>query len=320
MTGASILEVRRLSTSFKVRRGGRNVEVHAVRDVSFTLARGEVLGIVGESGCGKTTLGRSIIRLAKPSGGEVMFDGESVYGARSGSLRAIRLKMRMVFQDPFASLNPRRAVGDSVAETGDIHGLFATREERGRRVAEVLDAVGLGASYAMRYPHELSGGQRQRVGIARAILPTPDLVVADEPVSALDVSVQAQVLNLLADLRETLSLSMIFISHDLGVVGQISDRVGVMYMGRLVELAPARALLTEPLHPYTRTLISAMPKLYPSSRVKAGIELGEPPSQFEQRSGCPYVKRCPLAQAICSQVDPALTVRAGERMVACHAV
>ncbi len=291
-----------------------------MRDVSFTLARGEVLGIVGESGCGKTTLGRSIIRLAKPSGGEVMFDGESVYGARSGALRAIRLKMRMVFQDPFASLNPRRAVGDSVAETGDIHGLFASRDERHRRVAEVLDAVGLGASYATRYPHELSGGQRQRVGIARAILPTPDLVVADEPVSALDVSVQAQVLNLLADLRETLSLSMIFISHDLGVVGQISDRVGVMYMGRLVELAPARALLAEPLHPYTRTLIAAMPKLYPSSRIKPGIELGEPPSQFEQRPGCPHIKRCPLAREICSQVDPALTVRAGERMVACHAV
>jgi peptide/nickel transport system ATP-binding protein/oligopeptide transport system ATP-binding protein len=236
------------------------------------------------------------------------------------ALRAMRLKMRMVFQDPFASLNPRRPVGDSIAETGDIHGLFANRDERRRRVAEVLEAVGLGASYATRYPHELSGGQRQRVGIARAILPTPDLVVADEPVSALDVSVQAQVLNLLADLRETLSLSMIFISHDLGVVGQISDRVGVMYMGRLVELAPARELLAEPLHPYTRTLIAAMPKLYPPSRIKPGIELGEPPSQFDQPPGCPYVKRCPLAQEICSRVDPTLNARAGERMVACHAV
>ena len=320
MSEQPILDVRGLSTSYTVKRGGRTIQVHAVKDVSFTLARGEVLGIVGESGCGKTTVGRSIVRLARPHRGEVLFGGGDIFTAKADALRKLRLKIRMVFQDPFASLNPRRSIGDSVAETGDIHGLFANAADRKRQVEKTLTDVGLNSSFATRYPHELSGGQRQRVGIARAILPAPDVVIADEPVSALDVSVQAQVLNLLADLQEMMGLSMIFISHDLGVVGQISDRVAVMYMGRLVETAATREILDRPIHPYTRTLMAAMPKPDPTIRIKAGIEIGEPPSQFDRPAGCPYMKRCPIATAICASEDPPLRTVASGRLAACHNV
>lgn len=315
-----LLDVRGLSTDYTAKRGGQTVRVQAVKDVSFTLAKREVLGIVGESGCGKTSVGRSIIRLAKPHRGEVIFSGKDIFTTGGDALKQLRLKIRMVFQDPFASLNPRRSIGDSIAETGDIHGLFENKAERHRQVQQALTNVGLDGSFAARYPHELSGGQRQRVGIARAILPAPDVVIADEAVSALDVSVQAQVLNLLADLREAMGLSMIFISHDLGVVGQISDRVAVMYMGRIVETAATADIIEQPIHPYTRTLMAARPKPDPRIRIKAGIEIGEPPSQFDRPAGCPYAKRCPLVTAICTTDDPPLRAIAPGRLVACHNV
>ena len=227
----------------------------------------------------------------------------------------------MVFQDPYASLNPRRSIGDSVAEAGDINGAFVNRADRAKRIAETLSAVGLDPTFAGRYPHELSGGQRQRIGIARAILPAPEVIIADEPVSALDVSVQAQVLNLMMDLQEQLKLSMLFISHDIGVIGQISGRVAVMYMGRIMELAATRALLDNPVHPYTRALMNAIPTPDPSRRITGAIELGEPPSQFERPAGCVYAPRCPLASDRCSREAPQLrAVEQYDRMIACHNV
>jgi oligopeptide/dipeptide ABC transporter ATP-binding protein len=320
MSGATILDVRDLRTGFDVKRRGRKMRVQAVDGVTLSLGEAEVLGIVGESGCGKTTVGRSIVRLAKADSGSVVFQDTDVLAAKGEALRKMRLGIRMVFQDPYASLNPRRSIGDSVAETGDINGGFASRAERAEKVAETLNAVGLNPSFAERYPHELSGGQRQRVGIARAILPVPSLIIADEPVSALDVSVQAQVLNLLMDLREELRLAMLFISHDLGVIGQISDRVAVMYMGRIVEFADARTILDRPLHPYTRALMAAMPKPDPSQRIAGGIEIGEPPSQFSRPAGCAYALRCPLATDRCKVEAPLLRDLDDGRRVACHNV
>ena len=320
MNEQPVLDVRGLSTDYTVKRAGRTIRVHAVDDVSFTLERGEVLGIVGKSGCGKTTLGRSILRLARPYRGQVLFDGKDILSPEADALRDLRLKVRMVFQDPFASLDPRRSIGDSVAEAGDIHGLFSSAADRAGQVGKALVEVGLDPTFVRRYPHELSGGQRQRVGIARAILPAPDVVIADEPVSALDVSVQAQVLNLLADLRDGMGLAMIFISHDLGVVGQISDRVAVMYMGRIIETAPTREILAQPIHPYTRALIAAMPKPDPSIRIKPGFDVGEPPSQFDRPAGCHYAHRCPLASAECAIQRPNLREMSPARLVACHNV
>jgi oligopeptide/dipeptide ABC transporter ATP-binding protein len=320
MSEQPILDVRGLSTDYIVKRGGKSFQIHAVNDVSFKLAKGEVLGIVGESGCGKTSVGRSIVRLAKPHRGEVWFGGKNIFAAGTDELRKLRLKIRMVFQDPFASLNPRRSIGDSIAETGDIHGLFESAAIRRQQVDQVMTNVGLDSSFATSFPHELSGGQRQRVGIARAILPAPDVVIADEPVSALDVSVQAQVLNLLVDLQESMGLSVVFISHDLGVVGQISHRVAVMYMGSVIETAATRDIIDHPIHPYTLTLMAARPKLDPKVRIKAGIEIGEPPSQFDRSPGCPYAKRCSMASAHCETNNPPLRVVAPGRMVACHNV
>jgi oligopeptide/dipeptide ABC transporter ATP-binding protein len=319
MSTDAILKVDDLKTSFQVRRSGRTRRVKAVDGVSLSLGAGEILGIVGESGCGKTTVGRSIMRLARPDGGHVALHGVDVLGADAAALRQLRLGIRMVFQDPFASLNPRRTIGESVAEAGDINGTFASKEERARRIAETLAAVGLDASYATRYPHELSGGQRQRVGIARAILPVPAVLIADEPVSALDVSIQGQVLNLLMDLRERLGLAMIFISHDIGVVGCISDRVAVMYMGRIVEDGKTMDVLERPLHPYTRALMAAVPRLDPTRRIAASIEATEPPSQLERPAGCAYAPRCPLATDRCQTDAPQLR-SLGHRTVACHNV
>lgn len=319
MSGPPILELRDLRTAFDVKRHGRRLRVQAVDGVSLSLGEGEVVGIVGESGCGKTTLGRSIIGLTRAQGGSILFKGLDMLAARASRLRELRLRIRMVFQDPHASLNPRRSIGDSVAEAGDINGTFRSRADRAARIAETLRSVGLDASFAARYPHELSGGQRQRVGIARAILPAPEIIIADEPVSALDVSVQAQVLNLMMDLRDQLKLSMLFISHDIGVIGQISDRVAVMYMGGIIELGATRAVLDSPMHPYTRALMDAIPKPDPSRRISGAIELGEPPSQFERPVGCAYRPRCPLASDRCATESPPLRLRDGDgRMVACH--
>ena len=315
----AILEVLDLKTSFTVRRQRRRMRVQAVDGVSLSLDEGEVLGIVGESGCGKTTVGRSIMRLVATDSGKVLFKGRDVLEASGPALNEMRLSIRMIFQDPYASLNPRRSIGDSVAEAGDINGAFASRAERANRIAEGLLAVGLDPFFAARYPHELSGGQRQRVGIARAILPTPAVIIADEPVSALDVSVQAQVLNLLMDLRERLKLSMLFISHDLGVIGHVSDRVAVMYMGRLVEVADARTIQDRPVHPYTLALMAAVPKADPSQRITGAIQMSEPPSQFMRPAGCAYAPRCALATQRCSVEAPQLR-RLGDRLVACHNV
>lgn len=318
---SAILEVTDLKTGFSVRRGGRRIRVQAVDGVSLSLAEGEVLGIVGESGCGKTTVGRSIMRMVPADSGRVVFKGTDVLAARGSALNELRLNIRMVFQDPYASLNPRRSIGDSIAEAGDINGAFASRAARAGRVAEGLAAVGLDPSFATRYPHELSGGQRQRVGIARAILPTPAVIIADEPVSALDVSVQAQVLNLLMELRERLKLSMLFISHDLGVIGHVSDRVAVMYMGRVVELADAPTIQDRPIHPYTLALMAAVPKADPSQRITGAIELGEPPSQFMRPAGCTYAPRCRLATERCRAEVPQLRpIGPGDRLAACHNV
>jgi oligopeptide/dipeptide ABC transporter ATP-binding protein len=320
MSEAALLEVDDLRTSFNVKRAGRSLRVPAVDGVSFSLGRGEVLGIVGESGCGKTTVGRSIMRLAQAQEGRVLFRDTDVLHADGAGLNDLRLNIRMVFQDPYASLNPRRTVGDSIAEAGDINRAFKDREDRARQVATTLASVGLDLSFAKRYPHELSGGQRQRVGIARAILPVPSVIIADEPVSALDVSVQAQVLNLLMDLRERLQLSMIFISHDIGVIGHVSDRIAVMYMGRIVEAAETEALLDAPAHPYTRALLAAVPRPDASVRIRGSVLTDEPPSQFARPAGCAFVPRCPIASERCRTEAPQLRAwsPARDRQVACH--
>ena len=271
------------------------------------------------SGCGKTTMGRCIVRLIQPDSGSINFKGTDVLAARGSALRQLRLNVRMVFQDPYASLSPRRSIGDSVAEAGDINGVFKSRSDRAAQIASTLTSVGLDPSFAKRYPHELSGGQRQRAGIARAILPTPAIIIADEPVSALDISVQAQVLNLMMDLREQLKLSMLFISHDLGVIGQITDRVAVMYMGRIVELADTRTILERPLHPYTQALMLAVPRPDPTKRIAGAVETGEPPSQLNRPIGCAYAARCSMVDSRCRVETPQLRqFEANSQMVACH--
>ena len=314
-----ILELRGLTKRFRARRAGKTYTITAVDHVTLDVAKGEVLGIVGESGCGKTTVGRMIIGLEKADEGEIRFGGTDLAHHRGAALKAARLRLRMVFQDPYASLNPRRSVEDSVAETGDIHGIFDNAKSRREMVGEALTNVGLNPSFASRYPHELSGGQRQRVGIARAILPTPDVIIADEPVSALDVSIQAQVLNLLADLKARLGLTMMFISHDLGVVAKISDRVAVLYMGNVVEIGDGPALFADPQHPYTQMLIAAVPRIDPASRVTGAIERGEPPSRFRSLEGCPFQDRCAKRTDICTTMPELLPTTAGRR-VACHHV
>lgn len=316
-TTENVLEVRDLQKTFKARRKGKTYEITAVNNVSLDVRRGEVLGIVGETGCGKTTIGRTITGLTSADGGSVTLDGKEILG-NAAMMRDLRLRVRMVFQDPYASLNPRRSIGDSIAEAGDIHGIFKNSNDRESRIAETLQQVGLNESFAERFPHQLSGGQRQRVGIARALLPTPDLIVADEPVSALDVSVQAQVLNLLADLKDSMGLTMMFISHDLGVVSQISDRVAVMYMGNLVELANGSEMYTDPRHPYTQLLIASVPSTDAKKRIKGGIEKGEPPSRFAQLEGCAFYGRCPLATDMCHREQPDLRSFDDGRKIACH--
>ena len=318
MSKEMILDVAGLQTTFKIKRSGKKYDLKAVDDVTFDLQKGEILGFVGETGCGKTTVGRSIVGLTQANGGVVSYEGKNILELSESKLRDIRQKVRMVFQDPYASLTPRRSIGDSVAECGDIHGTFSSSDDRSEQVAEAMRNVGLDPSFAERFPHELSGGQRQRVGIARAILPTPEIMIADEPVSALDVSIQAQVLNLLMDLREKLQLTILFISHDLSVVGQISDRIAVMYLGRIVEFGSAKIIFSDPKHPYTQALVDAVPKPDPSIKIVAGIAMGEPPSRLEGRAGCSFSDRCPLVKDICMTQQPELKKLNDGRKAACH--
>jgi oligopeptide transport system ATP-binding protein len=316
-----ILRVHDLKVHFPIVRGmlrPRTVAtIKAVDGVSFSLRRGETLGLVGESGCGKSTTGLAILRMIAAATGRVMFEGTDISGFDQDRMRPIRQRMQMVYQDPYGSLNPRMKVRDIVAEPLEIHGRTDGKAER---VAALLDMVGLLPAMADRYPHEFSGGQRQRIGIARALALEPSLIVCDEPVSALDVSIQAQVVNLFIDLRERLGLSYVFIAHDLAVVRHISHRIAVMYLGRIVEVASRDALYRDPLHPYTRALLSAIP--LPDPELEASrprqIVTGEVPSALNPPSGCRFHPRCPMAMDICKQADPPLHETGDGRAVACH--
>ncbi len=305
-----IVQVRNLKMYFPVTAGiifqRRVADVKAVDDVSFDIYRGETLGLVGESGCGKTTLGRLILLLYKPTAGSIIFDGKDLTTLKAGELRRMRRHMQMIFQDPYASLNPRMTVGNIIAEPLVIHGLAKNRKERQERVQELMRVVGLNPYYANRYPHEFSGGQRQRIGIARALAVNPAFIVADEPVSALDVSIQAQIINLMEDLQAEFGLTYLFIAHDLSVVRHISDRVAVMYLGHLMELADRQELYENPLHPYTKALLSAVPIPDPAVEAKREriILTGDVPSPLHPPSGCVFHTRCPLVIEDCKKAVP----------------
>ena len=317
-----LLRVKDLVKQFPIKGGpfGRTVDkVHAVDGVSFELAPGETLGVVGESGCGKSTTGRCILRLIEPTSGEVWFDGKNVTTAGKDELRALARDMQIIFQDPYASLNPRMTVGAIVGEALTIHKLAKTAQDYDDRIVQLLETVGLSADHMRRYPHEFSGGQRQRIGIARALAVTPKLIVCDEAVSALDVSIQAQVINLLEDLREQFNLTYVFIAHDLSVVEHISHRVAVMYLGRIVEIASSKALYTNPLHPYTEALLSAVPIPDPTVKRKRIPLQGDVPSPIHPPTGCHFHTRCPIAQfPLCSAETPPLEQKRDGHWAACH--
>jgi oligopeptide/dipeptide ABC transporter ATP-binding protein len=318
---APLLEVRNLKTYFPIKKGFRRQvgAVRAVDDVSFEVYPGETLGLVGESGCGKTTLGRTIVRLLEPTEGEIVFDGKPIGKLGKRALRPFRRQIQMVFQDPYSSLNPRKRVRSIVGAPLKIHGV-GNRRERRSRVRELLEAVGLSPEHANRFPHQFSGGQRQRIGIARALALRPKLIVADEPVSALDVSIQAQIVNLLEELQDEFSLTYIVIAHDLGLVRHVSDRIAVMYLGRIVELSPSEELYTRPIMPYTEALLSAVPIPNPDvaeQRVRIPLR-GDVGNPANPPSGCPFHPRCRYATEICSRVEPPLVSYGDGHLAACH--
>ncbi|MGO4124483.1 ABC transporter ATP-binding protein [Inquilinus sp. YAF38] len=319
-TPPPILELQELSKSFPVGGslfGRERLQVRAVDCVSFTVTQGEVLGLVGESGSGKSTLGRTLLRLMRPTGGRVLFEGTDITDLGRRQLKPIRPRLQFVFQDPAASLNPRMTVGRIVAMPLRVQKDPPPAAERAARVAAALETVGLSASHADRFPHEFSGGQRQRIGIARALVTEPRLLVADEPVSALDVSVQAQIINLLMEVKRRLDLTILFISHDLAVVGQICDRVAVMYLGRIIEIAPARALFETPRHPYTEALLSAAPIPDPTLRRQRILLKGELPSPLSPPSGCAFRTRCRYALPACAEIVPPLQAVGEGHLSAC---
>ena len=318
----NILEIRDLKKYFPVK-GGKlfgkeHSVVHAVDGVSFDIQRGEVFGLVGESGCGKTTLGRTAVRLYKPTSGTIRFDGQDITNASNKALIPVKRKMQIIFQDPYASLNPRLTVGDIIAEPMIIHGI-GTKAQQAERVQELLHIVGLKPDHIRRYPNEFSGGQRQRVGIARALAVNPAFIMCDEPISALDVSIQAQIINMLEDLRDKLKLTYLFVAHDLSMVRHISDRICVMYLGNMVECGPGEELYNHPMHPYTKALLSAVPIPDPirTKAQKRVLLQGEIPSPIDPPQGCPFVTRCPCKKKICGEEKPAIKLVEG-RQVACH--
>jgi peptide/nickel transport system ATP-binding protein len=311
---APLLSIRNLTVEYAV--GGKSL--FAVSDVSLHVDRGETLGLVGESGCGKSTLGRAVLQLRRPTSGKVVFDGTDLTGLEGEAMRLMRRRLQLIFQDPVASLNPRRCVGDIVAEPLIIAGV-TDRAERERRVREVLTAVGLDADLVYgRLPHEFSGGQCQRISIARALILEPEFVICDEPVSALDVSIRAQILNLLEDMKRRYGLTLLFIAHDLAVVKAVSDRIAVMYLGKLCEVGPTEQLFARPAHPYTALLLEAIPVPDPTVRPAANIAVGEPPSPLAPPSGCRFRTRCPRADGLCASAVPELREVAAGQFAACH--
>jgi oligopeptide/dipeptide ABC transporter ATP-binding protein len=317
----NLLEVQNLHVHFPAQQRlfGRVKEfVRAVDDVSLSIAPGETVGLVGESGCGKTTLGRAVVKLTQPTSGRIVFEGEDIARLNGAALRARRRRFQMIFQDPFGSLNPRLTVADTIGEALDIHQLAPNPSTRRQRIETLLKDVGLAPSHAQRYPHEFSGGQRQRIGIARALAVEPKLIVCDEPVSALDVSVQAQIINLLQDLQREHGIAYLFVAHDLAVVEHISRRILVMYLGRIVEAGEAKAVCRSPKHPYTQALLSAVPVVDPESKRQRILLSGDVPSPIHPPAGCPFHPRCPIAEARCKVDVPALREVGPGRWAACH--